>query len=336
LRCVFEQGHLLARNGVTAPEYYLFGLDRPDLSWERKRHFIGTLDNWRWLRRFNALEYRFFTEDKVVFKQYLTATGVPVPRLLAVFGPLGSTEAGAPLRTDEDLGRWLREGAVAEVVIKPVLGAHGVGVLVLGPVVGPGPTWERVPHGRVRVEDVIAHVHRFPHRRDYLVEERLRPHPTLAGWAPGILHTARVVTLLHGDVEILAAELRIATGATAVDNFSAGNMAAPVDLASGRLGAAISGRTGVGVRYPEHPEAKLPIEGVVVPDWKEACDILRRAARSVPFNRLLGWDLALTDRGPVVLEANDLWDPHGIQMAPDQGLLGTALARYLPGGVLPW
>jgi fructose 1,6-bisphosphatase len=41
---------------------------------------------------------------------------------------------------------------------------------------------------------------------------------------------------------------------------------------------------------------------------------------------VLAWDVALTPEGPVMLEANDIWDPDAVQSGPDRA---TSLADYL-------
>jgi hypothetical protein len=328
-RRVREQWRLLASNGMTAPEYYLYGLDRPDLPWERKREFLGELDRWRWAQTFNPVFYRFFTENKLIFKRYLAGVGIPVAPLLGVICREGLAETGQPLRNDADVTVWLNEARIENATLKPVLGARGTGVLTLGRRVSDLPAWERVPDGRISLSEVVAHVRAFPHRPEFLVEARLRPHPALSCFSPHVLHTARVVTALEGEVVIIAAVLRIAAGHAPVDNFSQGNLAAPIELDTGRLGPAVHSKKQAQVRLSRHPVTGAEIEGRVVPDWTRACEVLRKAAGSIPFNRLLGWDVAFTPEGPVVIEANDLWDLDLVQIPPDRGLLGTRLHGYL-------
>jgi hypothetical protein len=326
---VGEQWWLLAANAIEASDYYEYGLDRPHLPWSQKRDFIGGFDQWRWFELFNPPAYRFFTEDKVIFKRYMSAVGIPVPRLLGVIDPEGSAATGEPLRTDDDVRAWLKEGRIAHAVFKPRLGSHGTGVLIVGERAGEALEWHRVPAGRIALEEIVAHLHAFPHRRTFIVEERLRPHSELAELSPEVVHTARLVTMLDGDVEVITAALRIGAGMAPVDNFSQGNLAAAIDVSTGRLGPAVLSRARRLERVQRHPATGARIEGRTVPDWERALSLIRTAVRAAPFNPLLGWDVAFTRQGPVIIEANDLCGLYVSQIAPDLGLLATSLRRHL-------
>lgn len=327
---VVQQARLLAASGIQASEYYKYGLYRASLPWARKREFMGSFQRWRWGDALNPAAYRYWSEDKLIFKRYMAGAGIPVPALVAVVGPNGRAETGEPLDTLARVRQWLCSGAVAEVVLKPTLGARGAGILALGAWDPHAGTWQRLPLGHATVDTVLAHLAAYAHQAHFLVEERLCPHPALADLSPAVLHSARVLTALDDDgVTVLTAALRIGSGRTAADNFSQGNLAAPIDLADGRLGpAALSKMEGL-TRVSCHPATGAPIEGRVIPDWAEALDLVRRAAAVVPFNTVLGWDLGFSSRGPVIIEANDLWDTDVSQIAPDRGLLGTALGAHL-------
>jgi hypothetical protein len=128
---------------------------------------------------------------------------------------------------------------------------------------------------------------------------------------------------------VIAAALRIATGDTATDNFSQGNMIAPIHLGSGRLGSAAYKKEGVGVRLDFHPATRAPISGQIVPLWQEALSEVQKAAAFLPWTPVLGWDVAITPSGPVIVEANGLWDPDVTQIAYDEGLLETPLMDFM-------
>ena len=57
--------------------------------------------------------------------------------------------------------------------------------------------------------------------------------------------------------------------------------------------------------YTEHPIAKIKFDTVKVPFVKEAFDMALEAALEVPEVRYVGWDIAITEKGPVMMEGNE-------------------------------
>jgi hypothetical protein len=93
------------------------------------------------------------------------------------------------------------------------------------------------------------------------------------------------------------------------DNWSAGGISAPIDLESGVLGEGrrnpLKSGQSMGDRVSEHPDTGAQIEGAVLPYWAEVQDTVLRAAASLPFNRMAGWDVLVDSDGvPVIIEAN--------------------------------
>ena len=171
----------------------------------------------------------------------------------------------------------------------------------------------------------------------YVIQERLYSHAELARLsATEALQTVRMITLVDqvGDVHLLHAHLKVIEADKIVDTFIdglTGNIEAPVDLESGCLKPAnrISG-TGTGVVAIEaHPKTKTPFEGFALPFWSQACNLVRQTALQFLPVRTVGWDVALTPRGPVIVEGNVWWDP------PNQHGNMKMLLRQLGGQDLP-
>lgn len=57
--------------------------------------------------------------------------------------------------------------------------------------------------------------------------------------------------------------------------------------------------------YEEHPIAKIKFSTVKIPFVKEAYDMALKAAMEVPEIRYVGWDIAITENGPVIMEGNE-------------------------------
>ena len=90
-----------------------------------------------------------------------------------------------------------------------------------------------------------------------------------------------------------------------------GNIEAPVTLNTGRLQNAnrIPGTGAEIVTIPIHPKTKTAFAGFELPFWSEARRLVERTALLFLPVRTIGWDVALTPNGPVVVEGNVWWDP---------------------------
>jgi hypothetical protein len=161
------------------------------------------------------------------------------------------------------------------------------------------------------------------------VEEFVVQHPKLMELSPSGLNTLRVITQVNalGDVEILAARLRITIN-SAVDNLAAGNIAAPVNLTTGVV-------EGPGV-YSDitkkdeamHPVTKVSIIGFQIPFWNETITMITQAALANKQNRSIGWDIAITESGPELIEGNHDWCKLLWQLPVHRGLK-PELEKYL-------
>ena len=53
-----------------------------------------------------------------------------------------------------------------------------------------------------------------------------------------------------------------------------------------------------------YPDTEQLIKGITLPDWQNVKDLVITSAYAIPALRLQAWDVALTNRGPVLLELN--------------------------------
>jgi hypothetical protein len=153
----------------------------------------------------------------------------------------------------------------------------------------------------------------------------------------------RLVTVVNerGEFEPIYAVLRMAVGAnTLVDNFHAGGIAAKVDMETGTLGRA----TDVGLR-PEigwrdrHPNTDAQITGRVLPLWSETLALAARGHAAFADRLLIGWDIAITAAGPVLIEGNSGPDLDIVQRVCAEPVgnarLGALIALHLRRDLAP-
>jgi hypothetical protein len=125
----------------------------------------------------------------------------------------------------------------------------------------------------------------------------------------------RIDTFINqdGKAEIISAFLRTSLKNSHVDNWGAGGCSMHVDLESGRLGKyAYSDIIKDGVkRFTVHPLTNIVFENFSVPLIEEAKSLVLNAAHYLPGIRLVGWDVAIAENGPVIVEGNSDYDIAG-------------------------
>lgn len=104
-----------------------------------------------------------------------------------------------------------------------------------------------------------------------------------------------------------------------VDNMTLGSVAFPVDLETGCFKA--GGKFGETTRYRSHPVTGVEVLGKALPYWFESVDLCTRAhATAFSTYATIGWDVAITDKGPLLLEMNIQWvRPVGLPDEPFSG-----------------
>lgn len=276
--------------------------------------------------------------DKLLLRQILADRGFAQPETLAVVTRHGII--ANPLGAPEHLtAAQLQERLVAEggrFIVKPQDGRFGRQISLV----------ECGTDGRLvtrRGRSVVP----FDMRRDAppvsLVERGVEQHEFWNELSPYSVNTIRLLTMwTPGEPEpfIGCAVQRIGTAETLpTDNWAGGSICAPIDLATGLLGVGRMSPDDAKSRdcrpYTHHPDTGLEIAGRTLPDWARIKEVALAAARSLPYARYVGWDIAVgRDGTPVIIEGNnnssvDLLQVHG-------GLLTDATVRrfYEACGVL--
>lgn len=161
----------------------------------------------------------------------------------------------------------------------------------------------------------------------YTIEDVIENHPDIAKMYDNAVNSMRIITLLDSknEAHCLYVVQKFGLNGSIIDNNC---MFAPVDIETGKLKYPThSGDTTLGIVYMEHPNSHIQLQGFRVPFVKEAVQMCLEAAHIVPQIRYVGWDVAVTKNGPVIIEGNtycahDFWQlpPH----TPDKiGMLPT-------------
>jgi hypothetical protein len=239
----------------------------------------------------NPAPYLYLTRNKFETAKVLRAAGIRCAGTILLVDQDGALTdgSGSPLSSIEEALALLAEGP-EDLFIKPIDGLLGRGASVTN-------------KSNINAEFLRT-------AKNILIQPRLKNHPDLEKIFSGSLNSVRIDTLIDGsDVLISGACLKIGTGTAVVDNWDKGSIAIRINLEDGSLASTGINKISYGRRvFEAHPDTNVKFEGIVVPFWAEILDMARRAARAIRPHVTLGWDIAITPEGPVVLEANDNWD----------------------------
>ena len=305
---------LWRRHGFRPGEAHSEGLSNPRLTDE---HLAGAIPEARLVElqlHANRADLSALVEDKVAFHVHCSGAHLPVPRLYAVVdGSGGWSEGGAPISDAQDLESAL-EHAPTDLFVKPAGTDWGIGVQAF---TRTSTGFQDVSSGTVETASSLVAALTSSRFGRMVVQERLRNHEEielLTGTKT--LQTVRIQTVLTSRSECVMGGciFKFAAGGGVADNIvrgTTGNFLAGVGLASGVLRAAVRYRASqVGLeRVETHPQTGLPIAGFRLPWWEEAKDLVVRAATVFAPLRTIGWDVALTPAGPVLVEGNLRWSP---------------------------
>lgn len=310
--------------GIDADSYYRYWLYRP----ERRRDAARFLQwqeaavLYRVLAAREAMDDFVVLEDKRRFAEWCAAHALPTVPVLAEFrdGALASSRA-APVLPARDL------------FSKPSDQYGGAGVRSWRHL-GPGTSdWWSDEEGRAHdAAALLAALAEQSREGPVILQPRLTNEAVLAPLAPHALCTLRLLTARApgGAPELVLATFRTGAGGSTSDNFTSGGIAVAVDLASGRLASGVRLDTRLVIAPAErHPDTGVPFAGFPVPRWHEAKTLALAAHARLRAMAFVGWDIAFTPDGLILLEGNFNPGVRIVQAGSGKPLGATPFLRYL-------
>ena len=254
-------------------DYYNFGF--VNTPWKKRRTFMTMAENVELCRKLDDSEKRMLFEDKISFlKTFSKYIG----------------------REWLDLRESGEEGFAAFVKKHPVFFAKVVD----------GSGGKGVKKIKTDVStDIPALYAELCGKKMWLTEEPIRQHYEMNRLCPDSINTIRMTTILKDGVPHLMYSLvRIGAGGTEVDNVSSGGYHAILDDDGIIRGKAHHEKSFS--LAEKHPMTGTIFNGFAVPRFSDAKKMVLEAAEVVPEVRYVGWDVAISEDGPVFVEGNTL------------------------------
>jgi hypothetical protein len=167
--------------------------------------------------------------------------------------------------------------------------------------------------------------------RPLIVNHYLRNHPEIADLATDSLLTFRIFTCLdpagqphvtHGFMRIMS-KLEPSWGT--IEEYGS-----KIDLDTGRMNRMCADRDlAPDAWWDVHPKTGAPVAGRVISGWPAIAALAVAGHREFANWAVIGWDLAWTPDGPVLIEGNSDPDTHYLQRVHRQMLGHSSMAPLL-------
>lgn len=313
LNIIRDYLNLYKKSGLTLSEYQNYGFDHQTELF--RSTFIGLEERRLYLDVLNPVIYHCCCRNKFMTHKLLEDTGIRKTDLLCYYQPEGQLVKSIKVSENisDDLSSTLeilRRKNVNKCVVKVTEGSHGDGVYVVKCIEysEADACLELFDGSKILLSSVLG--------KDPLIFESLvQQTEQFSKLNDSSVNTVRFMTLLFpdGTAKVMATFIKIGRAGKCIDNAgSGGNVDACVDIDTGAICKAIQFDGWKKVTAIDvHPDTGNQLNGVVINRWDAIKQDVIKFQQAFPYCRAAGWDIAITDEGPVVIEVNDAWDPTG-------------------------
>ena len=314
---------------IGASEYFDFRLHMNDLTLDQKRAFGGYRTE-AILEDILIDDYaRFLSLDKISMYVLLAGYELPIPTLRAVYR---SERPSSLLCLDspQALVYYLESPGSLPVYMKPSFGGYGKGNALVAAfdqgdfILGDGTRIE--PQAFCRSLDDRGGL-------GWILQEPLVSHSEISELCGNKLSGVRVHSFLSTNGPVVTNAIwKVNNGSRDSDNFcdgESGNLAAALDIESGEVIRVISGMGLNQLVDVRHPKTGAQLVGFRIPYWKEIMSLVRDAQLAFPGYICPGWDIAVCDDGPKILEVNYFGDIDLPQRAYHRGFVDDELLSLM-------
>lgn len=253
-----------------------------------------------------TIRYSILADNKHIFYSYMdNICPNYIPKTFFVFQ---GEKILSPLNFDVE---WDTLNAIYELkdgkyICKATMGAFGASVTMIEKNEGR----ITINKGKISLESWLESTQNEP----YLIQEYINQHNEINKIYPDAVNTIRIIsTRWNEDTHILAAMLRLGIKGQIVDNASEGGTFVGINTDDGSLME--YGYYYEKQRERKHPDTGFEYNGFVVPYWKETVNLIKRLHPIIFGLSTIGWDIAITETGPVIVEINWNYSIKGIQIA---------------------
>ena len=316
LRILCDQiGHIF-KYGFTNDEYYYYGLDVKGAKCDDFICELWSLDNLVYFQNNHPYgikvtsdhdySYNGCLRDKWIFALLMNEFGIPTPKTI---GLIKNKQFTRPGEFSQSLSEIAKKDL--DVMVKPIEVNGGEGIFHL-----------KVKDGVMTVGGMAITVEQLGDKVGngiFIVQSFIdNQHEGMKKLFPGAVNTLRITLVQNGkgDSELLGVMCMMGAHGAECSNWHFGGVCANVksDGTVDKYGYSMSDK-----RVTKHPDSGVVFEGYKIPYYDEAVVLAKRCMKSFYGLKSVGWDIAITTNGPIVIEGNDDWGLAAHQMVENKG-----------------
>lgn len=309
VKVFFDYIHLYRTKGLTCDEYYDYEFEKRGE--EFRTTFLGLNEQKHYLDLLNPIKYYSLARNKYLAHKVLENTGVRKSELYCYYEPEGRVYNSNEIASSaSDICRILKQKGVEQCVIKDTENSHGEGVIVVKEIeyLDGDCKFDYYNGSKVLLSELLG-------RHPLIFEGLIKQTAQFASFNASSVNTVRFMTTLYpnGEAKIIATFIKIGRTGSCVDNAGAGgNVDVCVDVETGEIRYAIQfdGWRKI-TEIENHPDSGTQLNGAIIENWEQIKADVIRFQQAMPWCKAAGWDIAITDDGPIVIEVNDFWDRTG-------------------------
>ncbi len=249
--------------------------------------------------------YRCILEDKILFFRYMN--GLKKDQILPENLGYATREFFFTLNGEENCQLEKLLENPMDSFVKSHCGCCGQDIFKL-----------RTDEGKIYINDIESCVSDVKSliKEKSVIQKKIIQHPEISRIHENSVNTMRVVTCYHPDsVSVYTTMLRVGRSGNFVDNTAVGNLIVGIDKDTGLLQKYAFSMSRLRDMYlTRHPDSGFVFEGHSIPYFKEAVETCMDLHRYFDMFLLLGWDVAFTPSGILILECNNISDLNAYQV----------------------
>ncbi|MEP1766381.1 MAG: sugar-transfer associated ATP-grasp domain-containing protein [Sulfitobacter sp.] len=306
-------------------EYYSSGCFDADIPSDEKKQFVGEMGSFalnKKLSPLSATPTRAFVRDKVMYGALLEQLGFRTTQTQAVASTERSFGNIPTLKNAAEAEEFLTSSAVYPLFGKPTEGSKSVGSVLISSFDGASSELVFANGRKVNVTDFAKEVF-ADFGEGFIFQSAVAQHADMRRMTGDAVGTLRVVTLRdENGISLLYSAWKIPAPDAMSDNFwQSGSMIAEVDIDNGKLVKCKRGTALEAEWIEAHPSNGEAFAGYQIPFWEDLKVLATQAHALFPEFGVFGWDIAMTQDGPLIIECNANPFHSLYQLATGRGIL---------------